>query len=225
MKTALLLIAALAGNFQARNFESRNVEDQAVSYPPKPAPRIYSSHKFGLMMKVPSGLSFCALPKEWAGSEEGTVLFLKPPSGCLVTGADSSTTRLISGFVPSITVSYRSNIGRYDHFDGEIPPSRTSQELARQFCPDFSTSPDLKLFDQPALTCRLALNGDKVRIVLMSVYDSANSTLLVSLLTTKERVASDRRILAKVASAITACKVSPDKEKSKLSACSKAAVW
>ncbi len=225
MKAVLVLIAALAGNCQGRNFEVQNFQNQAVSYPPKPAPRIYASPKFGLMIKVPSGLSFCALPKEWAGSEEGTVLFLKPPSGCLATETDSSTTRLISGFVPSITVSYRSNIGRYDHFDGEIPPSRTSQELAHQFCPDFFTARDLKLFDQPALTCQLALNGNKVRIVLMSVYDSANSTLLVSLLTTKDRVASDRRVLAKVASGITACKVSSDKEKSKSPVCPKAAVW
>jgi hypothetical protein len=216
MKTALLLMAALAGNFQGK----------AVSYSPKPAPRIYVSHKFGLMMKVPSGLSFCALPKEWAGSEEGTVLFLKPPSGCIATDADSSSTaRPTAAFAPSITVSYRSNIGRYDHFDGEIPPSRTSEELARQFCPDFSVSSDMKLFDQPALTCRLALNGDKVRIVLMSVYDSANSTLLVSLLTTKDRIASDRKILGKVASAISVCKVSSDKGKTAVPACPKAAVW
>lgn len=214
---ALLLIAVLAGNFQ----------DQAVSYSPKPAPRIYVSHKFGLMMKLPSGLSFCALPREWAGSEDGTVLFLKRPSGCLATDADSSSTaRPVSGFVPSITVSYRSNIGRYDHFDGEIPPSRTSEELARQFCPDFSVSPDMRLLDRPALTCRLALNGNKVRIVLMSVYDSAKSTLLVSLVTTKERVDSDRKVLGKVASAITACKVSSDqKEKSKGPACPKETVW
>ncbi len=76
MKTAILLIAMLAGNSQG----------QTVSYSPKPAPRIYVSHKFGLMMKVPAGLSFCPLPKEWAGSEEGTVIFLKPPSGCTASG-------------------------------------------------------------------------------------------------------------------------------------------
>jgi hypothetical protein len=221
MMTALLLIAALAGSFQ----------DQAVSYSPKPAPRIYVSHKFGLMMKLPSGLSFCALPMEWTGSEDGTVLFLKPPSGCITTEADSSTARPISGFVPSITVSYRSNIGRYDHFDGEIPPSRTSEELAHQFCPDFSVSPDMRLFGQPALTCRLALNGNKVRIVFMSVYNSANSTLLVSLVTTKDRLKSDRKVLGKVASTISACKISSDdkerddKEKSKGPVCPKATVW
>ena len=221
MMTALLLIAVLAGNF----------EDQARTYSPKPAPRSYVSHKFGLMMKLPSGLSFCALPKAWAGSEEGTVLFLERPAGCIPADADSSTKRPISGFVPSITVSYRQNIGRYDEFDGEIPPSPTSEELARQFCPDFSVSRDMTLLSQPALTCRLALNGNKVRIVLMSVYDSAKSTLLVSLVTTKDRLKSDRKVLGKVASAITACKVLPDdkelndKEKSKEPACPKAAVW
>jgi hypothetical protein len=220
MKTALLLIAALAGNFQ----------DQAAPYAPKPAPRVYVTHKFGLMMKVPSGLSVCALPREWSGVEEGTVLFLKRPSGCMATDTDSSSlARPTSAFVPSITVSYRSNIGRYDEFDGEIPPSRTSQELARQFCPDFSMTQDLKLFAQPALTCRLDLNGNKVRIVLMSVYDSANSTLLVSLVTTKDRAASDRKVLGKVASAIRVCRVSSGialrKENNTVPVCPKAAVW
>jgi hypothetical protein len=216
MKTALLLIAALAGNFQ----------DQAAPYSPKPAPRMYVSHKFGLMMKVPSGLSFCALPREWSGPEEGTVLFLKRPSGCMAMDADSSSTaRPTSAFAPSITVSYRSNLGRYDHFDGEIPPSRTSEELAHQFCPDFSVAQDLKLFAQPALTCTLDLNGNKVRIVLMSVYDSANSTLLVSLVTTKDRAASDKKVLGKVASAIYVCRTSSDKEKTTVPGCPKAAIW
>jgi hypothetical protein len=215
MKTALLLIAVLAGNFK----------DQARTYPPKPAPRSYVSHKFGLMMKVPAGLSFCALPKAWAGSEEGTVLFLERPAGCLATDADSSTKRPISGFVPSITISYRENIGRYDEFDGEIPPSHTSEELAKQFCPDFSVSQDMKLFDQPALTCRLALNGNKVRVVLMSVYGSASNTLLMSLLTTKERLESDQQMLGKVASSISTCRVGSAKKSSKLPVCSKAAVW
>ena len=215
MKTALLLIAALAGNFK----------DQARTYPPKPAPRSYVSHKFGLIVKVPPGLSFCALPKEWAGSEEGTVLFLERPAGCLATDADSSTKRPTSGFVPSITISYRENTGRYDEFDGEIPPSHTSEDLAKQFCPDFSRAPDVQLFDQPALTCQLALNGNKVRIVLMSVYNSANSTLLVSLLTTREHVESDRKVLAEVASSISTCRVGSAKETGKMPVCPRAAVW
>jgi hypothetical protein len=224
MKTAILLIAALTGNFQG----------QTVSYSPKPAPRIYVSHKFGLMMKVPAGLSFCALPKEWSGSEEGTVLFLKPPSGCIAVETNRSTTRPVSGFTPSITVYYRGNASKYDPFDGEIQPTHTSEEFAAQFCPDFVVSPDLRLFDQPALTCRYVMNSDRVRIVLMALYgstnddstshDSANNILMLSLLTTKDRLASDKQVLGKISSALTACKVPSGKEKGKTT-CPHAKVW
>ena len=228
MKAALLLIAMLAGNSQG----------QTVSYSPKPAPRIYVSHKFGLMMKVPAGLSFCPLPKEWAGSEEGTVIFLKPPSGCTAVETNRSTTRPISGFTPSITLYHRSNSGKYDPFDGEIQPTHTSEEFAGQFCPDFIVSPDIKLFDQPALTCRYEMNSDRVRIVLMALYGSTNNgsandapannnsanILMLSLLTTKDRLESDRQVLGKIASGISACKVSSGKEKSKAT-CPHAVVW
>ena len=225
MKTAILLIAMLAGNIQG----------QTVSYSPKPAPRTYVSHKFGLMMKVPAGLSFCALPKEWSGSEEGTVLFLKPPAGCMAVETNRSTTRPVSGFTPSITVYYRSNSGKYDPFDGEIQPTHTSEEFAGQFCPDFVVSQDLRLFDHPALTCRSEMNSDRVRIVLMALYgptnndstnhDSANNILMLSLLTTKDRLASDRQILGKISSALTVCKLPSGKEKTKTPVCPHAMVW
>jgi hypothetical protein len=159
--------------------------------------------------------------------------------------ADRSTTRPISGFTPSITVYYRSNSGKYDPFDGEIPASRTSEEFARQFCPEFFMSPELKLFGQPALTCRSELHSNRVRIVLMSLYgsinkgsinngsinndstnnDSANNILMLSLLTTKDRLASDRHVLGKIASAITTCKVSSEKDKTKAPACPHGVVW
>jgi hypothetical protein len=229
MKTAILLIAALTGNFQG----------QTVSYSSKPAPRTYVSHKFGLMMKVPAGLSFCALPKEWSGSEEGTVLFLKPPSGCLAMETNRSTTRPVSGFTPSITVYYRGNASKYDPFDGEIQPTHTSEEFAGRFCPDFVVSPDLRLFDQPALTCRYEMNSDRVRIVLMALYGSANNDsandgstkhdsaniLMLSLLTTKDRLPSDRQVLGKISSALTVCKLPSDKEKTKTPVCPHAMVW
>jgi hypothetical protein len=215
MKTVLLLIAALAGN----------VHGQAVSSSSKHAPHHYVSQKFGLMMKVPSGLSFCPLPSEWSGLEEGTVLFLKPPSGCLDVKADSSTTRPTSRFTPSITVYYRGNVSKYDPFDGRIPASTTTEELARQYCPDFFVSPDLKLFDQPAVTCRFELHSNKVRIVLMSLFDSASNALMVSLLTTKDRLETDRRVLAKVSASITACKGLSGKEKAGMAACPNTAVW
>lgn len=214
MKTILLLVAAISGPFQG----------QPPSHPPKPAPRIYVSRKFGLVMKVPAGLSICPLPRNWSGSEEGTVLFLEPPSGCLDTQSTSSAIRVPLGSVPSITVHYLANAGRYDNFDGPIRAPRSSEELARQFCPQPVVAPQVKLFDQPAVTCRSGMSGEKVRIVLMAVYGSGRTVLLVSLQTTQDRLTKDESVLANVAAAITGCKVASD-SKEDMPVCPRETTW
>ena len=205
MKAVFLVVMAFSA-------ASGTIESQTASYAPKPAPRLYVTQKFGLVMTVPPGLSFCPLPKGWSGYEEGTVLFLKPPSACMATGG-SSAVRPIDGFVPSIGLRYHINRSRNDAFDGNIPAPRTSEEFAQQFCPGTFVSPNLKLFDQPAFTCRSEMPGNKVRIVLMSVYDSARSHLILTLLTTPDRLAEDTRLLATVSSSISSCHPSLGKEK------------
>src|SRR5581483_4889756 len=207
MKTTLLLMAALLGSPQ----------ENVPSHPPKPAPRTYVSREFGLMMNVPPGVSYCALPKKWSGTEEGTVLFLEPPSACLNTQADSSTVRPITGFVPSITIHYRANRERYDNFDGAIPKAPSSEELARQFCPKPLHSSELKLFNQPVFGCRSDQTGSKVKIVLFALYGPEHNILTVSLLTTQEGLNAGLQMLEKFSSSISAC--DPEKKQSDVTAC------
>jgi len=213
MKTTLLLIAALLGSPQ----------ENAPSHPPKPAPRTYVSREFGLMMTVPSGLSYCALPKKWSGTEEGTVLFLETPSACLETQSGSSTVRPIAGFVPSISIHYRANRERYDNFDGAIPKAPSSEELARQFCPKPLHTSELKLFDQPAFGCRSDQNGNKVKIVLFALYSTEHNILTVSLLTTQEHLDAGLQMLGKISSSISAC--DPDKKQSDVPVCPRGSTW
>jgi len=214
MKTALLLIAAVLGSPQ----------DKPASRPPKSAPPLYVSQKFKLSFKVPAGLSYCPLPRKWSGAEEGTVLFLEAPSACLDNGAASSSTRLIAGFVPSVTVYYRTNAGRYDNFDGDIPPLRSTEELARQFCPNPSRS-DLSLLGQTAFTCRVALSGNKVRTILATLDGAAGKILVVTLLTTQDRFAKDQQVFETIASAITACPLVSRKTDNDMLACPAGSAW
>lgn len=190
----------------------------------KPAPNLYVTRNFGLMMKVPAGISFCSLPKKWSGVEEGTVLFLEKPSSCLPPGR-SSVMRPINGFVPSITLRYQANRGRNDAYDGSIPQPLTSEEFAQQFCAGAFVSPDLRLFDQGAVTCRAELSGNKIRIALMAVFDSARTNMVLSLLTTPDRLTDDTRMLGKLASSITACHVPSGKEKHAAAVCPKGNWW
>jgi hypothetical protein len=79
-----------------------------------------------------------------------------------------------------------------------------------------------------------------VRIVLMALYgsthndsanngstnhDSANNILMLSLLTTKDRLTSDRQVLGKISSALTVCTVPSGKEKTQTPVCPHAMVW
>jgi hypothetical protein len=217
MKAVFLMVIALTA-------VAGKMESQTASHAPKPAPRLYVSHKFGLVMKVPPSLDFCPLPKRWAGEEEGTVLFLKPPSACMAPGK-SSAMRFIDGFVPSISLRYHGNRSRNDAFDGNIPAPRTSEEFAHQFCAGAFASPDFKLFNDAAFTCRSEMAGNKIRIVLMAVYDSARNHLILTLLTTPDRLTDDTRLLATVASSITACQSSAGKEKHEGAACPKGNWW
>ncbi|MFI5107192.1 MAG: hypothetical protein ACHP79_19885 [Terriglobales bacterium] len=152
------------------------------------------------------------------------MLFLEPPSGCLDTQSTSSAIRVPLGSAPSITVHYLANAGRYDNYDGHISAPRSSEELARQFCPQPEVSTKSKLFDQPAITCRSGMPGDKVRVVLMAVYGSGRNVLLVSLQTTQDRLAKDESVLANLAAAITGCKVASD-SKEDVPACPRETVW
>jgi hypothetical protein len=217
MKAVFLMVMALTA-------AAGNMESQTASYAPKPAPRLYVTQKFGLVMKVPPGLSFCPLPRGWSGDEEGTVLFLKPPSACIAPGG-SSAGRTIDSSVPSIGLRYHSNSSRDNALDGNIPAPRTSEEFAHQFCAGAFASPDLKLFDQPAFTCRSEMPGNKVRIVLMAVYDSARNHVILTLLTTPDRLADDTRLLATVGSSITACQPSSGHKKREEAACPKGNWW
>jgi hypothetical protein len=190
----------------------------------KPAPSLYVSEKFGLVMKVPSGLSFCALPKGWSGEETGTVLFLQPPQHCRLSDG-SSAIRAGEGFYPSISLRYQVNRRRDDAYDGEIAPPQSSEEFARQFCMKPLVSPDAKLFEQPTFTCRSEMSGKRIQIALMNVYDSARKNVILTLHTTPDRLAEDTKILATVASSISTCQMASVKDKSGATACPEGNWW
>lgn len=223
MKSILLLIAALAGALQGP--PTANPPNLAApAHPPKPAPSLYVSTRFGLAMQVPQGLSICPLPKNWSGAVDGTVLFLEPPSGCVEASAGNSSTRLTSGFAPSISLRYRANSGRSNQLDGDIPPARSSMELASQLCATPEISARFNLFGQPAVTCRSDLPGDKARVVLLALYDSGSKLLIVTLVTAQERLAADEKVLANIAVAITRCG-DASASKGEIPACPNGTAW
>jgi hypothetical protein len=215
VKATLLLLAAVAAAGQ----------NAPPSNPAKPAPSLYVSTQFGLAVQVPKGLSYCPLPKNWTGIEDGTVLFLVPPADCVNKPTSPSSTRLIAGFVPSIALRYRKNVARADNFD-DTAPAESSLQLASQVCAKPEVSSQFKLFGQPAISCRSDLSGGNVRLVLLSLYASGKQLLLLDMHTTKDRLAADSKMLESVAEAVSVCNAAPKSNASeRVPACPNGKAW
>jgi hypothetical protein len=202
------------------------VEGQTELFAPQPAPRLYVTSNYGLIAKIPNGLTYCRLPEGWVGSDHGTVLFLKPPSGCIPSHSYPSSSRPTTEFAPAIDLYYEHNVAEIDRGKGESSPPRTSAEYAQQSCdkPYLRIPPGLKLLGKPAVGCRRD-DGDRVDIALAALYWSGNEGLIVTLSTTRGRLSHDLPMLAKVASAISVCKPNWDKSKRALPTCPDAPWW
>jgi hypothetical protein len=59
--------------------------------PPRPSPHLYATANYGLTFRSPPGTTYCPLPRDWVGSDHGTVLFLERPRSCGGTGYPSSS--------------------------------------------------------------------------------------------------------------------------------------
>ena len=59
--------------------------------PARPAPPVYATANYGLTFRTPPGLTYCPLPRDWVGSDHGTVLFLESPGNCGGAGYPSSS--------------------------------------------------------------------------------------------------------------------------------------
>jgi hypothetical protein len=203
-----------------------DVDAQTGLVPPQPAPHIYVTSNYGLMAKIPSGLTYCQLPEGWTGSDHGTVLFLEPPSGCIPSQSYPSSDRPTPEFVPAIHLYYEHNVAEINRGKGESSPPRTSAEFARQSCdrPYLKIPSGLNLLGRPAIGCRHD-EGDRVDIAMAALYWSGNEGVIVSLSTTRKRLIHDLPMLAKMASAISVCKPDWDKSKRTIPACPDAPWW
>ncbi len=87
---------------------------------PRAAPAAFVSQQYGLTFRTPPESFYCALGKDWAGSDHGTVIFLAPPARCGGAGFPSSA-RGWRGSPPRIEVFYGYDL--VDDDDKSIPAS------------------------------------------------------------------------------------------------------
>lgn len=199
---------------------------QAALEQPQPAPKVYVTDNYGLIATIPRGLTYCRLPEGWSGSDHGTVLFLEPPTGCIPSRAYASSSRPTPEFVPAIYLYYEYNVAEIDRGNGKSSPPRTSAEYTQLSCEKpFSRVPSgLKLLGKPASGCRHD-GGDRTELSLAALYNSGHNGVIVTLSTTGERFSQDLHTLSELASAISECKPSWDKQKSGRPPCPHAPWW
>ncbi len=172
----------------------------AAALPAEPAPRIYMTPNYGLLMKVPAGYFHCPLPDGWIGTDHGTNLFFTRPAQC-----DAA-----SG--PHIAIDYEHNVAEIVRADGTEGPPRTALEFARLECRGGAILlTGLHLLGAPAAACR---GRDGAIQSFAAVYDlgprpadedAPAYTLSVSLVTTPARRAGDERALLRLIRGISVC--------------------
>lgn len=89
----------------------------AATSAPRAAPAAFVSQQYGLTFRTPANSFYCALAKDWVGSDHGTVVFLAPPAACGGAGFPSSA-RGWDGSAPRIEVFYG-----YDLVDDDEKPT------------------------------------------------------------------------------------------------------
>jgi hypothetical protein len=202
------------------------MEVQDEPFPAQPTPQLYVTTNYGLMAKIPNGLTYCRLPDGWTGSDHGTVLVLDPPSGCIPSHSYPSSDRPTPEFVPAISLYYEHNVADIERANGDSSPPRTSAEYVKQSCekPYARIPAGLTLLGRPGVGCRRD-DGDRVEIAMAALFWSGREGVIVTLSTTLERLSRDSHMLARVTSGLSVCKPEWDKSTRRVPACPDAPWW
>ncbi len=153
------------------------------------APPVYATGNYALTFRTPPNLTYCPLSDDWVGSDHGTTLFLVPPLRCGGTGYPSSARSFTPLNTPRIEVYY-------GYLIEDAPPDRPCRMTSR-----------LWFMGKASPLCK----GRVGRMITLETWGSyeADEPAEVSLrlVTTQGRLASDTKILIRLATSLHACHV------------------
>jgi hypothetical protein len=177
--------------------------DASTAAVPQPTPRLFLTQNYGIVARLPTGLTYCPLPADWVGSDHGSIMYLVPPSACPEIGEMAKA--------PSIVIYYVFNAA--DRPNADRPPF-TATELAEDLCrsPNLPIPSGLVLLRRAGIGCRHDDAG-WVEIELLALFnperpradEAPGSILIVSLRTTRSRLAQDLPVFAALAATVRAC--------------------
>jgi hypothetical protein len=204
---AILLVILLSASAQP-------AEPKSEVTPPRPAPPLFATVNYGIMASIPPGLTYCPLPSDWVGSDHGTGIYLTPPAGCHRYEGYPSSGRGETESVPTISLYYAYNAVDEIDLPSYFGPPRNESELMKLTCEDsqIAAPNGLTLLGKPAVGCRYD-HGDQVRVTMAQLYsletsklhEAPDCELVMTLTTTRPRLAKDLRIFGAITKSISVC--------------------
>ncbi|WP_206244631.1 hypothetical protein [Novosphingobium terrae] len=157
---------------------------------PHIAPAHYASSNYGITFHVPRLATYCPLPKDWVGSDHGTIIFLERPKRCGGAGYPSSSRNYEPDNLAAIDLYYG-----YWFDEGDAPASPCHQVATIIF---LGTS-------RPV--CEERKGRQITRTVTARYQADAPAQAVLTLRTRHNRLQSDMITFQKTAATVRSCKV------------------
>jgi hypothetical protein len=183
LRRAALVAAALTALFPS----------SLLGAPPRRAPPVYATPQYGLTFRSPRGATYCRLPRDWVGSDHGTILFLERPGSCADAGYPSSS----RGYSPENLAL----IGLYYGYVTDDSPPPPCRAVGR-----------LSLLGRMRPLCRDQIQG-LIRLRVSTTYVSDRhmtrsgvpSEAVLTLVTRNSRLARDLVTFRRLAASLRTC--------------------
>ena len=184
--TALLAMALVsAGPVRSKEAPARYVPHKVK---PRATPAVYVTGNYALTLRLPKGATYCPLPDSWVGSDHGSVFFLTPPAWCAGVGYPSGS----RGFGPDQTPRIELY---YGYWDGDVQRPRRCRSIGAmvflgkhyQLCPRYA-------------------GGSSVVEVTGFYQADQQAEAVLSLVTTRGRLARDLKTFREVAATLRPCR-------------------
>jgi hypothetical protein len=153
------------------------------------APSQFATGQYGLTFSVPKGATYCALPKDWAGSDHGTTVFLDKPEQCGGVGFPSSSRGFEPRKLARIELFYSYWMGEDEPRDGPCHKVATIIFLGAR---------------RPV--CEGRQRGVVLRSVKARYLADIEAEAVLRLVTRPERLRADMRTFERTAASFRTCK-------------------
>lgn len=153
--------------------------------PARPVPPQFKSSRYALTFKTPKNSSYCPLSKRWRGTDNGTVMFLVAPTKCGIAKGPSVSRPFTPNPLPMLSVSYT-----YVGLSRPAPCQQVDK---------------LKIMGKVQPLCEIRRGSTIIRTIRGTYIADIPSEVMVTLVSTPQRLKRDMNALHRVTGSLRAC--------------------